>query len=150
VNIWNWIRRLLRLRKKETPEAKALREYYSQKLLEHQLTTLQYYDLNYKAQIPKNPEVIEKIFQHFRNRAQEGTPAPAISRSLSDEELIEKTWGRKDPGGMFLKRLHEAAGSQEELLKFIAVIATVGGRLNRERGLDDSGKLIKGPQDEQT
>jgi hypothetical protein len=65
---------------------------------------------------------------------------------MSDEELIEKTWGRADPERLFLKRLHGAAGSREDLLKFIEVIKKVGGRLNQDRGLDDSGKLLRDKQ----
>jgi hypothetical protein len=75
MNIWAktlyWLRRLFGLRKKETPQVKAYREYFSKKLLEHQLTTLQRYDPNYRPQIPKNPEVAEKIFQRFRNNPQD-------------------------------------------------------------------------------
>jgi hypothetical protein len=67
-------------------------------------------------------------------------------KALTDEELIERTWGRVDPERLFLKRWHEVAGSREELLKFIEVIVRVGGRLNQERGLDDSGNLLRDRQ----
>jgi hypothetical protein len=62
---------------------------------------------------------------------------------MTDEELIEKTWGRADPEQLFLKRWHEVADNSEDLLKFIEVIKKVGGSLNQERGLDDSGKLLR-------
>ena len=47
---------------KETPEEKRLREYYSAKLLAHQIDTLQLYDPDLKAEIPQNPETIKRIF----------------------------------------------------------------------------------------
>jgi hypothetical protein len=88
-----WLRRLLRLRKKETPEAKAYREYFSKQLLEHQISIQELYDPNYKVSIPKDPEIIKALFPHFEDMVQDDT-ASEVSGKLSDEELVEKTWGR--------------------------------------------------------
>jgi hypothetical protein len=59
----NWIRRLFRLPKKETPEEKTYREYFNKMLLEHRNTALHLYDPDYKVQIPKNPETTKRIFR---------------------------------------------------------------------------------------
>jgi hypothetical protein len=80
------------------------------------------------------------------NTGAETTESQGGVLKLTDEELIKKTWGQADPEQLFLKRLHEAAGSEEDLRKFLAVLHKIAGPLNQARGLDESGKLLRDKQ----
>jgi hypothetical protein len=56
-----WFRRWWRS-KEDIEREERYRAYFSKKLLEHQINALQLYDPEFRAEIPRNPETLEKIF----------------------------------------------------------------------------------------
>jgi hypothetical protein len=60
LRVVSWFRR----KPVETDEAKRYRIYFSDKLLKHQIDTLKFYDPDYAAKIPQNPETLKRMFPH--------------------------------------------------------------------------------------
>ena len=66
--ITNWFKR--RKQKREPiygavtsiDKASEYAAYFSKKLLEHQVNALQFYDPEFRAEIPKDPETLKRIF----------------------------------------------------------------------------------------
>jgi hypothetical protein len=58
-----WFKLTLLFRPKERRRLKEqYRVYFSKKLLEHQIDKLELYHPEYRAEIPRNPETLKRIF----------------------------------------------------------------------------------------